>query len=62
MKKKIADFLYNFIIKNHTHRFDVITPDYNTFKCRICGLQENRFFVTKYEQKYFKKWDLKKKK
>jgi hypothetical protein len=55
MKRKIADFLYNFIIKNHSHRFDVITPDYNTFKCRICGLQENRFFVTKYEQKYFKK-------
>jgi hypothetical protein len=55
MKRRIADFIWKFIMKNHTHIFDVVTPDYNTYQCRICKQRNDYFFVKNYQQKYLKK-------
>ena len=41
MKIKIADWLYNFWYKNHTHDWIVFTPDWRE-KCRCCGDIKNK--------------------
>ena len=37
MKRRIADWIYNFWFKNHTHYWEVHDPLWKWEKCRKCG-------------------------
>lgn len=41
MKRKIADWFYDFWYNNHTHKWDIHGPKMVWEKCRICGEMRN---------------------
>jgi len=52
MKRKLADWMYNFWFNNHTHSWDKTEPKFVWEKCRKCG--EMRNTRMRIPEKYFK--------
>lgn len=43
MKRRIADWMYRFWYKNHTHHWIAFDPNSLREKCRYCGDITNRW-------------------
>lgn len=52
MKKKIADWMYNFWYNNHTHWWDATDQRFIWEKCRKCGAMRNIKLMV--PEEYFK--------
>ena len=42
MKRRIADWMYRFWYKNHTHLWEYVDSNFTTVKCRLCDRESTK--------------------